>query len=271
MPPRTRHRASFRGGCWSRCRRRSRCTDTLLTTTYFVPNSTAFALSRDLGTIQATQDAIVWVLGYATDPAINYTDLSGTPPQKRSSFYKIQYSNDIIDFMNDFANASSRAQQLDRNILQEAAPISGLLGDLVSLATAQVYGSTLLTVAIDTSGEFNKSDVMAFMRKVDGSEARVNPVETLYSAFPAFMYIDPDLGGLFLEPLFRLQASPKYTKPYAAPDLGTSYPDVTVSNTANSRGVEDSGNMLIMTYAHARASGDGSLISGYVRTEAPLG
>ncbi|KAI9456962.1 hypothetical protein BJY52DRAFT_1379223 [Lactarius psammicola] len=246
----------------------------------------AFALSRDLGTIQATQDPIVWVLGYATDPVINYTDLSGTPPQKRSSFYKIQYSNDvslIIDFMNDFANASSRAQQLDRNILQEAAPISGLLGDLVSLATAQVYGSTLLTVAIDTSGEFNKSDVMAFMRKVDGSEARVNPVETLYSAFPAFMYIDPDLGGLFLEPLFRLQASPKYTNPYAAPDLGgsmnrrdyirstdyrerkgTSYPDVTVS-TANSRGVEDSGNMLIMTYAHARASGDGSLISGYVR------
>jgi hypothetical protein len=27
----------------------------------------------------------------------------------------------------------------------------------------------------------------------------------------------------------------------------------------------ESGNMLIMTYAHARASGDGSLISRYVR------
>ncbi|KAI9459511.1 hypothetical protein BJY52DRAFT_1149036 [Lactarius psammicola] len=243
-------------------------TDTLLTTTYFVPNSTAFALSRDLGTIQATQDPIVWVLGYATDPVINYTDLSGTPPQKRSSFYKIQYSNDvslIIDFMNDFANASSRAEQLDRNILQEAAPISGLLGDLVSLATAQVYGSTLLTVAIDTSGEFNKSDVMAFMRKVDGSEARVNPVETLYSAFPAFMYIDPDLGGLFLEPLFRLQASPKYTNPYAAPDLGGFVSLLQVLRIADQFLIpyEDSGNMLIMTYAHARASGDGSLISGY--------
>ncbi len=36
------------------------------------------------------------------------------------------------------------------------------------------------------------------------------------------MYIDPDLGGLFLEPLFRLQASLKYTYPYAAPDLGAS-------------------------------------------------
>ena len=38
-----------------------------------------------------------------------------------------------------------------------------------------------------------------------------------------FMYIDPKLGGLLLEPLFRLQASPEYTLPYAAPDLGAFY------------------------------------------------
>jgi hypothetical protein len=34
------------------------------------------------------------------------------------------------------------------------------------------------------------------------------------------MYIDPTLGRLLLEPLFRLQASPNYTIPYAAADLG---------------------------------------------------
>jgi len=59
-----------------------------------IPNSTVFAISRNLGTIQATQDPIVWVLGYTTDPAINYTDLSGTPTQKRSSYYKIKYSDE---------------------------------------------------------------------------------------------------------------------------------------------------------------------------------
>ncbi len=66
-------------------------TDTLLTTAHLTPNSSVFALSRDLGTIQATQDPIVWVVGYTTDLVINYTDLSGTPPQQRSSYYKIQY------------------------------------------------------------------------------------------------------------------------------------------------------------------------------------
>ncbi|KAH9050575.1 hypothetical protein EDB84DRAFT_1388963 [Lactarius hengduanensis] len=229
------------------------------------PNSTVFAISRDLGTIQATQDPIVWVVGYTTDPVINYTDLSGTPPQQRRLFYQIQYSNELPEslvdnFVKDFANASSRAQQLDRNILQDAAPISGRLGNLVSFATAQVYSSTQLTVATDPSGEFNRSDVMAFMM---GSGGRVNPVETLYSTFPAFMYIDPDLGGLLLEPLFRLQASPKYTNPYAAQDLGTDFPDVSINISPHNQGVEESGNMLIMTYAYARASGNSSLISRY--------
>ena len=134
----------------------------------------------------------------------------------------------IVDFLNDFANASSRAQKLDLKILQDAAPVSGLLGDLVSYATTQVYGSTQLTIAFDVYGY--PANAMAFMKNMGGLEEqqnsvlprRVNAVETLYSAFPAFMYIDPKLGGLFLEPLFRLQAFTEYTILYAAPDLGAS-------------------------------------------------
>ena len=53
--------------------------------------------------------------------------------------------------------------------------------------------------------------------------SRVNAVETLYSAFPAFMFIDPDLGAPLLEPLFRLQASSfNNSIQYAAGDLGKS-------------------------------------------------
>ena len=58
--------------------------------------SAAFALSRNLGTIQATQDPIVWVVGYTTDPAINYTDLSGTT-QQRSLYYKTKYPDDDFE------------------------------------------------------------------------------------------------------------------------------------------------------------------------------
>ena len=81
-------------------------------------------------------------------------------------------SSKIVDFLNDFANASSRAQQLDLKIRQDAAPISGLLWDLVALSTAQLYGSTQLTIGTDARGNFNKSDVMAFMKNVGGLKTK---------------------------------------------------------------------------------------------------
>ena len=82
--------------------------------------------------------------------------------------FKVQ----IIDFLNDFGNASSRAQQLDNKILQSANSVSDDLGDLVSLAIAQVYGSMQLTVGTDAHGSLNKSDVMMFMKNIGGIKAK---------------------------------------------------------------------------------------------------
>ena len=59
-----------------------------------INNSAVFAISRDLGSIQATKDPVVWAIGYTTDSAINYSDLSGTLPTSRSPYYKTQYSTD---------------------------------------------------------------------------------------------------------------------------------------------------------------------------------
>ena len=114
-----------------------------------IDNFAVFAISRDLGTIKTTQAPVVWAIGYTTDPAINYTDLSGAPPTSRSPYYKTQYQDDeslasieiiscgdmsnnkvqIVDFLNDFSNATSRAQQLDKKILQDANNVSNNLGD----------------------------------------------------------------------------------------------------------------------------------------------
>jgi len=86
--------------------------------------------------------------------------------------FDLMFQSQIIDFLNDFSNASSRAHQLDLKILQDAASVSKSLGDLVSTAVAQVYGSTQLTVGIDTSGNLNKSDVMMFMKNIGGAAAK---------------------------------------------------------------------------------------------------
>jgi hypothetical protein len=78
----------------------------------------------------------------------------------------------IVDFLNDFTNAFSRAQAVDQMILQNATAISGPLGDLVSLAIAQVYGSTQLTIGTNALGGFNYSDVMMFMKNIGGDNPK---------------------------------------------------------------------------------------------------
>ncbi|KAF8497617.1 hypothetical protein F5888DRAFT_1613412 [Russula emetica] len=236
--------------------------------------STVFALAYEIFevSVNVTQPPAVWVIGFTTDPAINYTDLSGAPPTPRSPYYKTRYPTDeematqMVDFLNDFSNASSRAQQVDGQIFQDSESVAQDFSSLTSVALAEVYSSMQLTVWTDGHGNFNKSDVMVFMKNIGGvNKNRVNAVETIYAAFPALMYNNLWLGAPLLEPLFRLQDSHNYTIRYAAADLGSNYPNVSGSNSNHDQGVEQTGNMLIMTYAYARASGDGSQISRYYR------
>lgn len=48
----------------------------------------------------------------------------------------------------------------------------------------------------------------------------MNPLETLYYAFPAFAYVNPTLVGLLLDPLIQYQAFRLPLRAYAAPNLG---------------------------------------------------
>jgi hypothetical protein len=94
--------------------------------------------------------------------------LIATPWEDDMSNIKVQ----IVDFLNDFSKASSRAQQLDKKILQDANSVSESLGYLVSLAIAQVYSSMQLTIGTDARGNLNSSDIMMFMKNIGGFGAK---------------------------------------------------------------------------------------------------
>jgi Domain of unknown function (DUF5127) len=150
---------------------------------------TVFAFAYEFFNISATQEPVLWAIGYTTDFAINYTD-AATP---RSPYYKTQYSNDeemastysnswrenmsnikaqMVDFLNNFSNASSRAQQLEGKIFQDSESVAPYLSSLTSLALAEVYGSMQLTVSTDAHGNWNKSDVMMFMKNIGGVQKK---------------------------------------------------------------------------------------------------
>jgi hypothetical protein len=74
----------------------------------------------------------------------------------------------MVDFLNDFRNATSRAQQLEAKIFQDSQSVAQYLSSLASLALAEVYGSMQLTILNDGHGNLNKSDVMMFMKNIGG-------------------------------------------------------------------------------------------------------
>ncbi|GJE95221.1 DUF4965 and DUF1793 domain-containing protein [Phanerochaete sordida] len=109
-----------------------------------------------------------------------------------------------------------------------------------------------------------ESDVKMYMKQIGSSDVRVNPVETLYASFPFFLTINATYGGWLLKPILDYASSSEcWSQPYAPADIGSTYPNATGNTAIPEQGVEQTGNMIIMTTAHARATGDGSLISQY--------
>jgi hypothetical protein len=56
---------------------------------------------------------------------------------------------------------------------------------------------------------------------------RTNPVEQLYAAWPAIMYLNATYGSYILEPMLKYQSTANgLASSYPAPDLGGSLPDI---------------------------------------------
>ncbi|TFK38776.1 hypothetical protein BDQ12DRAFT_683316 [Crucibulum laeve] len=228
------------------------------------PNWPVLAFAVDLGNITQTSTPLVWAIGVVRDPLVRY--VKGTGVEVRSSYFRAKYDSinaALDDFLADFDNAKTRALTLDNKIMSDGAAVSTQYADLLAISLRQTMASMDITIGRDDNGKWNTSDVKIFMKDI-GTGRRVNAVETLYASFPALLYLNASFTGPLLEPLLEYQASPQYHNSYAAADLGSSYPDALGNNTdIPVLGVENCGNMLIMAYAHAQKSGDGSLVARY--------
>ncbi|KAK7045340.1 hypothetical protein VNI00_007589 [Paramarasmius palmivorus] len=216
-----------------------------------------FAFANDLGTIISTSQPVVWAIGYARTPVVRYSVAS----EELRAYWTTRYSridDGIHAFLEDFPDAKSRAESLDDKILSEAKEVSLEYADLVSLSARQTFGG--METAVSSSGT-----ALMFMKDV-GTSGRVNPVEIIYASFPAYLYINATWCRYLLEPLLEYQQSPNHPNNYAAPDLGANYPIAEGGPTNLLRSIEDSGSMLIMTWAHARFSGDQGLLNIYYNT-----
>ena len=119
---------------------------------------------------------------------------------------------------------------------------------IIALSTRQVMGAYVLTVR--PSGG-NMSEPLAFQKEIS-SDGNVNTVDVLYPAMPFFLYANPELLRYSLEPLFQNQEAGFYPNGYSMHDLGAHFPNATghVEGDDEYMPVEESGNMILMTYAY---------------------
>jgi hypothetical protein len=146
----------------------------------------------------------------------------------------------------DYPAAVTRNGALDARVVSDATAAGGSnYAALCSLALRQAFAGTEL---VGTSAS------PWLMLKEISSDGNVSTVDVVYPASPVFLYTNPLLLKLMLDPLLQYAETGGWPKTFAEHDLGSAYPNAAGHNDGNEEDmpVEESANMLLMMAAYAQ-------------------
>lgn len=127
---------------------------------------------------------------------------------------------------------------------------------IVALSARQVMGAYVLVIPPSSGdgsddGSSTATEPLMFQKEIS-SNGNTNTVDVLYPTMPFLLYANPNLLRYSLEPLYQNQEGGFYPNAYSMHDLGSHYPNATghVEGDDEYMPVEESGNMILMSYAY---------------------
>ncbi len=207
---------------------------------------TALGYSRNLGKVGSDKKSGFIMLGYDDIYSIQYFE------KNLKAYWTHDGKTDILQTFQsaetDYSLIMERCDNFNRTMMADAEKAGGVkYAELCALAYRQAISAHKLVKEEDGT--------LLFFSKENNSNGSIGTVDITYPSSPLFLIYNPELVKGLMNHIFYYSESGKWTKPFAAHDVGT-YPLANGQTYGGDMPVEESGNMLILTAALAEVEGN---------------
>ncbi len=206
----------------------------------------AMAYSENLGHVAAEKVGGHIMIGYDDLYSIQYFGENLLPYWKKNGQVSIEQAFAAAE--REYRDVLNRCDRLDRELMAEATACAGKeYAELCALVYRQIIAAHKLVAT--------KEGELLFFSKENFSNGSIGTVDITYPSAPFFLKYNVELVKALMNFIFEYSESGKWTKPFAAHDVGT-YPQANGQTYGGDMPVEESGNMLILTAAIAQKEGN---------------
>lgn len=218
----------------------------LIETENFIEDNVSLVYYNDLGKVGTKEASDYLMLAYDDIQSIQYFHDNLNPYWNRNGDRTI--AMELADAASEYQALMKRCVKFDAEIMADAAKVGGQkYAELLALAYRQ-------TITAHKLVEAPNGDLL-WLSKENFSNGSIGTVDVTYPSAPLFLIYNPELAKGLLNHIFYYSESGKWTKPFAAHDVGT-YPHANGQTYGGDMPVEESGNMLILTAAIAAVEGN---------------